>query len=672
MNRILLLLISLIALAHLMQAQNVGIGTSTPDASAILDISSTDKGLLIPRVTTAQRAAIVTPATGLQVYQTDGTKGIYYFDGTAWAQLGAAGNATGWSMTGNSGINPAMNFIGTTDAQPFIAKANMEQVFRFAPNSNNTTIGYQASHADYSGGTYNHVIGYKAGYNNVGSFGHFDGLQAGYNNTGNNNQFIGYNTGFTNSSGNNNLFIGSAAGYSNTTGSQNLMLGYQAGYKNTTGVVNLFTGYQAGFNNTTGIDNFFIGYQAGYANTTASYNYFSGFKAGVSNTTGVNNFFEGYNAGFSNTTGNSSYCSGLNAGYHNNHDYSHFSGYQAGFSNTTGDRNHFVGFQSGYNSTTGSGNHFEGYESGVSNITGNNNYFSGFLSGAGNKTGNLNYASGNYSGDSNAAGLQNYFSGNYSGHNNTSGSYNTFVGNGAGMNNISGSSNVFIGFQAGINETGNNKLYISNDLSANPLIYGEFDNNMMRINGHEEIKNGSDAATPLLLLTETNTTYATIKFKKSNAGGYWDQSAFVSPSYQNSCQMNWFANEFEEMSLTGNGDLYVWGSFYELSDSTLKKNITPLNNTLSKIKNLDVVTYNWKNERAKNSNQEIGFLAQEVEQQFPQLVQTNNKGEKAVSYTHMVPVLLESIKEQQTEIDSMKTRMDQMEALINTLLHPKD
>ena len=61
-----------------------------PDASAVLDISSTTKGLLIPRMTIAQRTAIGSPATGLQVYQTDGTKGFYYYDGNAWTQLGSA------------------------------------------------------------------------------------------------------------------------------------------------------------------------------------------------------------------------------------------------------------------------------------------------------------------------------------------------------------------------------------------------------------------------------------------------------------------------------------------------------------------------------------------------------------------------------------------------------
>jgi len=58
-----------------------------PDTSAMLDVSSTEKGLLIPRMTEAQRTAIVSPATGLLVYQNDGTEEFYYYDGSAWTNL---------------------------------------------------------------------------------------------------------------------------------------------------------------------------------------------------------------------------------------------------------------------------------------------------------------------------------------------------------------------------------------------------------------------------------------------------------------------------------------------------------------------------------------------------------------------------------------------------------
>ncbi|HEY8690669.1 MAG TPA: hypothetical protein VIM07_15635 [Chitinophagaceae bacterium] len=69
----------------------VGIGTATPNTSAQLDITSVNKGLLIPRMTSAQVAAISSPATGLLVFQTDNTPGFYYYNGTAWSQFLSGG-----------------------------------------------------------------------------------------------------------------------------------------------------------------------------------------------------------------------------------------------------------------------------------------------------------------------------------------------------------------------------------------------------------------------------------------------------------------------------------------------------------------------------------------------------------------------------------------------------
>ena len=62
----------------------VGVGTTTPNASSALDITSTTKGLLIPRMEEGDRIAIDTPATGLMVFQTDGAAGFYYYNGSSW------------------------------------------------------------------------------------------------------------------------------------------------------------------------------------------------------------------------------------------------------------------------------------------------------------------------------------------------------------------------------------------------------------------------------------------------------------------------------------------------------------------------------------------------------------------------------------------------------------
>ena len=79
------LLPALLSLPLAATAQSVGIGTTTPDPKAALDVSATDKGLLVPRLTAAQRTAISSPPVGLLVFQTDGTQpGFWYYFGGAW------------------------------------------------------------------------------------------------------------------------------------------------------------------------------------------------------------------------------------------------------------------------------------------------------------------------------------------------------------------------------------------------------------------------------------------------------------------------------------------------------------------------------------------------------------------------------------------------------------
>lgn len=113
------------------QGENVGIGTATPNPSALLDLTSTTKGLLTPRMTQAQRDAIVRPATGLIIYNT--TANVYEFNsGTEfqpiWSRMisvsgGNSGNDF-WSTTGNAGIDPAQHFLGTTDNRALVLRTN--------------------------------------------------------------------------------------------------------------------------------------------------------------------------------------------------------------------------------------------------------------------------------------------------------------------------------------------------------------------------------------------------------------------------------------------------------------------------------------------------------------------------------------------------------------------
>jgi hypothetical protein len=84
MSKLQLIFASLFLAISFSSFSQVGINIETPDPSAALDITSTTGGLLVPRMTKDERGFIDTPATGLMIYQTDGTPGFYYFNGTSW------------------------------------------------------------------------------------------------------------------------------------------------------------------------------------------------------------------------------------------------------------------------------------------------------------------------------------------------------------------------------------------------------------------------------------------------------------------------------------------------------------------------------------------------------------------------------------------------------------
>ena len=122
------------------KAQSVGINNTgaTAQPSAMLDVSSTNKGLLVPRMTNAQRDAIASPATGLLVYQTNGTAGFYYYNGTVWTAIG--GSTPGWTIVGDNmySNNTGNVGIGTTAPVAKLHVADSSVVFNangYAPSS---------------------------------------------------------------------------------------------------------------------------------------------------------------------------------------------------------------------------------------------------------------------------------------------------------------------------------------------------------------------------------------------------------------------------------------------------------------------------------------------------------------------------------------------------------
>jgi len=122
-NLRLFLVFFIISVAGIGYAQ-IGIQTNTPDASSALDIVSSNKGLLVPRVSLSNDLSspspVTSPATGLLVYNSGSNQlqGFYYWSGSAWVKLETGGGAiTSWELTGNNGTTVGTNFLGTIDEE---------------------------------------------------------------------------------------------------------------------------------------------------------------------------------------------------------------------------------------------------------------------------------------------------------------------------------------------------------------------------------------------------------------------------------------------------------------------------------------------------------------------------------------------------------------------------
>lgn len=190
------------------QQQNVGIGTTTPDESAILDITSNEKGVLIPRVSEAQRLAIASPADGLLVFDTDAGS-FYFYQGGEWKDLSPNSNIVKDSdgdtriETEHSADDDSIRFfvkgnqIALLDDKHFGLEAPGQSLFigkdaglnDDGSANKNIAIGNSALHSNVSG-ELNTAIGYHAGYTSTGNSNVLIGNRAGYHEAGSNKLFI--------------------------------------------------------------------------------------------------------------------------------------------------------------------------------------------------------------------------------------------------------------------------------------------------------------------------------------------------------------------------------------------------------------------------------------------------------------------------------------------------
>jgi trimeric autotransporter adhesin len=268
--------------------------------------------------------------------------------------------------------------------------------------------------------------------------------------------------------------------------------------------------------------------------------------------------------------------------------------------------------------TTGTGNVASGSGALYSNTEGIENIATGINALFSNTTGRFNVAVGRYALSGNKTGEGNVVIGDRALYSDSTGGQNIAIGRQAGFNTL-GSQNVFIGETAGYNETGSFKLCIATSISPteSPLIGGDFSAQQVGIN-------------------RMPTTY-TLEV----GGTVWANGATISAGST------------------------TW------SDARYKENIFPIENALYAVMKMQGVRFDWKKSefpglKFPDGNQ-IGVIAQDVEKIFPQLVYTGPDGYKSVSYEKFTPVLIEAVKEQQKQIASDRSEIDDLKSQIQLL-----
>ena len=369
---------------------SVSIGSATPPVSALLNLTSTTKGLLQPRMTTVERDAISSPAEGLRIYNTT-TKKENFYNGTIWveiqndavngtlnkvAKFTPDGTHVGDSAITDDGYSVLITeptFITGTSATDSPLGPELLTSSNWTPTgwtgnfaagftndtSNTLTLSntIAASVNSYYQITYT-ITGRSAGYVDI-SFGGQSKFQVtssgafGPKASTTGNLTITPNTFFdgtivvsikqinesspllslTNSTNNGNLLQARVA----TGDLRSIAIGYDSGRRITTGNFNSFVGYSAGANLTTGTNNTLVGYNTGNVLSTSTANTMVGAGAGQVNVSAGYNTFLGAYSGLSNIDGGSNT----------------FVGYNSGGTSTTGSYNSFFGSSAGSQSTGG-------------------------------------------------------------------------------------------------------------------------------------------------------------------------------------------------------------------------------------------------------------------------------------------------------------------------------
>jgi hypothetical protein len=300
---------------------------------------------------------------------------------------------------------------------------------------------------------------------------------------------------------------------------------------------------------------------------------------------------------------------------------------------TEGQTNTFYGNGAGTYITTGTECSFFGALAGYQNTTGNNNTFVGYAAGIGI----------------------------------VSGSGNVFIGERAGYN-ASGSGNVFIGERAGYNETGSEKLYIANTNTTSPLIYGDFADKYLRINGQLQLQ--TSLTGPLATFFRTGDGDAEIQIGQSTAvneaavigfnqaGAYYYMSVYGLGSNRLVFNSNGYlgvgtTTPSYPLQMASGAYVTTGGVWTNASSREYKKDIKRLSTqkAIDAMKQLDPVEFSYKND---SQEKHVGFIAEDA----PELVASKDK--KGISSMDVVAVLTKVVQEQQKTIAELSKEMAEL------------
>jgi len=608
---------------------------SNPDNSAMLDVKSTAKGILFPRMTTSQRLAVISPAEGLFVYDTD-LGAYHYYHAGAW--LPVTTGSTGWQLTGNSGLNLATNFIGTIDNSPLVFRVNNEVSGKIEPSSwgGNTSIGYNSLFSNNTGCS-NVAMGAGSLYSNttasnlvaIGDSALFYNgsgpvyFYGGFNNTAVGSKALFYNGSGSGTSGaSHNTAVGYKALYSNTFGENNTAIGSRALYANL-GINNTANGSSALTANTSGSHNTAHGAYALSSNTTGSNNTASGDATLNQNSTGSNNTATGSMALNQNTTGSgNTVAGGWALAYNNTGSSNTANGISSLFWNTSGYSNVGIGAGSLFYNTTASNLVAVGDSALYSNGLG---------------------AVGNQATSNTAIGSKALYS-------NTTGSRNTALGKNASYNSNSGD-NTSIGYFAGNNFTFSSCTFLGSFASpnANGL------SNCMAL-GYNAVATASDR------VVIGNTAITSI-------GGYAGWTTFPSDaSFKKNVRENVPGLDFIRnlRPVTYNIDVNAIGAKLNAGKET-----SPDDGDKARVESPE----ERESEAAKSRIVYSGFIAQEVEAAARKAgydfsgvdVPRDADGFYGLRYAEFVVPLVKGMQEQQSVIESQQRQIDELKQLVGEL-----